>query len=296
MLDLPPHKIFTVSDYSTLMQPCVYAWLRGSEYLYVGFSSRGLSRLLSHDKIGKEYTIEPQDQFLYWQCESEEIAEEFELQLPDDKLQTFAASFQTSRNHILLHTNDREEANSDGFVEPLRRATAVWITGGRQWRLVKYYLGTAVEREIKALLTRGGVVGGSSAGASIQASYLVRAKPGNDQWPNGDNRIVMAPEYEVGFGLLPNSAIDQHVISLKRENALQQVLEKYPNILGIGIDEATAIVVRGDSFSVTGASKVIIHDRKKTPYFIAAGDEFNLRTRTVSRARIRPPNYPFQDF
>ena len=68
----------------------------------------------------------------------------------------------------VLHTRDRVRANSPGFVEPLRHASGVLIEGGRQWRLADAYLDTAVEREIKALLARGGVVCGGSAGATIQ--------------------------------------------------------------------------------------------------------------------------------
>ncbi|HEX5435361.1 MAG TPA: Type 1 glutamine amidotransferase-like domain-containing protein, partial [Candidatus Angelobacter sp.] len=74
----------------------------------------------------------------------------------------------------VLHTRDRKVANTEKFVAPLRHASGVWFEGGRQWRLADAYLGTRVEREIKALLARGGVVGGSSAGATIQGSFLVR--------------------------------------------------------------------------------------------------------------------------
>lgn len=86
----------------------------------------------------------------------------------------------------VLHTADRKEADSEAFTKPISEAKAVWIPGGRQWRLVDSYSGTRTEAEIKKLLARGGVVGGSSAGASIQASYLVRgAREGNE--------VMMAP-------------------------------------------------------------------------------------------------------
>lgn len=179
----------------------------------------------------------------------------------------------------ILHTRDRKQADSKEFVEPLRRASGVWIEGGRQWRLADAYLGTAVEKEIKALLARGGVVGGSSAGATIQGSYLVRgasATPGN---PDGDNTIMMAPGHEAGFALLPNSAIDQHVIVRHRENDLDPVIAAHPGLLGIGIDESAAIIVHGDSFEVM-AGKVIIHDGKPS-YVLSPGTKFNLRTRKV---------------
>src|SRR5262249_43556394 len=74
----------------------------------------------------------------------------------------------------VLHTRDPKVADSQGFVGPLLAAKAVWFEGGRQWRLVDAYLHTRTEREIWNVLDRGGVVGGSSAGATIQGSYLVR--------------------------------------------------------------------------------------------------------------------------
>jgi cyanophycinase len=179
----------------------------------------------------------------------------------------------------VLHTRDRKVADSAEFTLPLRQASGVWIEGGRHWRLADAYLGTAVEREIKGLLARGGVVGGSSAGATIQGSYMVRGAPASPGNPDGDNRIMMVPGYETGFALLTNSAIDQHVIARHRESDLVPVIASHPGLLGIGIDEKTAIVVHGDDFEVIGDSKVIIHDGKKPFYFLSHGQRFNLKTR-----------------
>jgi cyanophycinase len=179
----------------------------------------------------------------------------------------------------VLHTRDRKLADSAEFTQPLRQASGVWIEGGRQWRLADAYLGTAVEREIKALLARGGVVGGSSAGATIQGSYLVRGAPAAPGNPDGDNTIMMVPGHENGFALLPNSAIDQHVIARHRESDLVPVIASHPRLLGIGIDQETAIVVHGDTFEVIGDSKVIIHDGKNPFYFLSHGQKFNLKTR-----------------
>jgi cyanophycinase len=179
----------------------------------------------------------------------------------------------------VLHTRDRKLADSAEFTQPLRQASGVWIEGGRQWRLADAYLGTAVEREIKALLARRGVVGGSSAGATIQGSYLVRGAPAAPGNPDGDNTIMMVPGHENGFALLPNSAIDQHVIARHRESDLVPVIASHPRLLGIGIDQETAIVVHGDTFEVIGDSKVIIHDGKNPFYFLSHGQKFNLKTR-----------------
>jgi cyanophycinase len=180
--------------------------------------------------------------------------------------------------HItVLHTKDRVRANSDGFVEPLRHASGVWIVGGREYRLADAYLGTAVEREIKALVARGGVVAGSSAGASIMGSFLVRGAPGN-------GNSIASPGHEVGFGLLPNSAIDQHVNARDRERDLDPVIAAHPQLLGIGLDQDAAIVVHGDSFFVVGG-QVAIHDGKPhrgaNYYFLSSGQSYDLKTRAV---------------
>jgi cyanophycinase len=183
----------------------------------------------------------------------------------------------------ILHSRNRVLANSPDFVGPLRHASGVWIDGGRQWRLADAYLGTAVQSEIKALLDRGGVVLGGSAGASIQGSFLVRGAPGTPKNPDGDNTIMISPGHEVGFGLLPNSAIDQHIDARGREGDLHSVILKHPELLGIGIDQGAAIIVHGDSFFVV-SGRVAITDGKKHDgayyYFLSSGQAFNLRTRT----------------
>ena len=74
----------------------------------------------------------------------------------------------------VLHTTDRNVANSEEFVKPLIRAKGVWFSGGRQWHLVDSYKNTLTEKMLWQLLDRNGVIGGSSAGATIQGSYLAR--------------------------------------------------------------------------------------------------------------------------
>ncbi len=179
-------------------------------------------------------------------------------------------------NVTVLHTRDRKVADTEAFVAPLRKARGIWFSGGRQWRLVDSYLGTLFEREVKALLDRGGVVGGSSAGASIQASYLVRgAREGN--------QIMMARGYEEGFGLLTGAAVDQHINTRKRESDLAEVIHAHPDLLGIGLYESTAIIVKQDQFEIIGDGRVAItdgRDHSGTPYYmLSPGDRFNLRTR-----------------
>jgi cyanophycinase len=201
--------------------------------------------------------------------------------------QGFARSF-GFKNVTVLHTRDRAEADSEGFVAPLKKAKAVWFNGGRQWRIVDAFAGTRTQHEIEAVLERGGVIGGSSAGATIQGSYLVRgARDGND--------ILMAKGYEQGFGYLRAVAIDQHILPRNRVDDLVQVVGAHPELLGVGIDESTAIIVEGDRFEVIGRGVVGIYDGKehdgKRYYFLAPGERFDLkgRHRVSSLETNRPP-------
>jgi cyanophycinase len=183
----------------------------------------------------------------------------------------------------VLHTRDPNVADLERFTAPLDTADAVWFVGGRQWRLARVYGGTATLDAFRAVLDRGGVIGGSSAGASIQASFLVRGDP--------ESNDVMMGDYQTGFGFLPHSAVDQHLLARNRQYDLIPVIEAHPDLLGIGIDENTALVVRGDTARVTGESKVAIYDHRRWAeadstlrrddkfFFLEPGDRLDLRTR-----------------
>ena len=181
----------------------------------------------------------------------------------------------------VLHTTDPAVANTDEFVEPLKRARGVWFGGGRQWRLADAYLNTKVHDELWKVLERGGVIGGSSAGATIQGSYLAR----------GDTRTntIMMGDHVEGMGFLKNAAIDQHLLRRNRQFDLLEIIEAHTDLLGIGIDENTAIVVNGDEFVVIGQGYVAIYDHDRQIdsggkfYFLAPGQRFDLATREAFR-------------
>lgn len=178
----------------------------------------------------------------------------------------------------ILHTRDRGEADDPQFVIPLKSATGVWIAGGRQYRLVDAYLGTLTEKEISGVLDRDGVVGGSSAGASILGSFLLRGAPVG-------NAMIVAPGYEKGFGFLRGVAIDQHLLARGRENDLLQVLKAHPLLLGIGVDEGTAAIVIGDRLQVIGQGKAVVYNTfAKEPmpaYWLSEGDVYDLGARRI---------------
>ena len=189
------------------------------------------------------------------------------------------------KNVRMLHTHDPAVADSEAFVQPLRDANAVWFNGGRQWNIVDSYANTLTYREFHKVLERGGVIGGSSAGATIQGAYLVRGD-------TSGSAMVMTDEanHEEAFKFLRKTAIDQHINARNRWDDLVPVIEKRPELLGIGLSEATAIVVTGDTFEVMGTWKVAVHDNTRLyqpwekPYFVLSpGDLYNMKTREIER-------------
>ena len=185
-------------------------------------------------------------------------------------------------NVTVLHTRDPSEADTAAFVEPLTTAAGVWFSGGRQWRLADAYLGTRFMDELTGVLDRGGVIGGTSAGASIMGSFLVRGD-------TSGNTIVIG-DHIVGFGYLENTGVDQHVAQRGRQTDLFEVVDRYPDILGVGLDEPIAAVFTADSFEVVGSGLAYVHyralwdfaDTREDRYMrLPPGTVFDLRTLTT---------------
>jgi cyanophycinase len=183
----------------------------------------------------------------------------------------------------VLHTTDRTVANSKQFVAPLKTATGVWLEGGRHWRLTDAYLNTLTLKELFKLLDRGDTIGGGSAGATVQGSYMVRGSSNPD-----DNTIMMAPGHEIGFGFFTNVTVDQHVDVRHRENDLAAVIKTHPQLLCFGIDQSTSMTVHGDTLTVNGPKRVAVWDGKdhdgKGYYYLHTGDELNRATRVAKFA------------
>ncbi len=187
-----------------------------------------------------------------------------------------------ARNVYTLFTKDPRVADTDSFVAVIKRAGGIWFEGGRQFRLVDAYAGTKTEAAFNAVLARGGVVGGSSAGASILGDFLVRGAP------SSNNLIMDFPGYQQGFSYLRNVGIDQHVVARERlPDLADSIMTKYPQLLGISEDEGTAWVVRGDTGTIVGRSKAFVYsgsgptDAGKPFLTLYPGDRYDLGARRV---------------
>jgi cyanophycinase len=181
----------------------------------------------------------------------------------------------------VLEGRTLKDVESPAFLDALREATGIWFGGGRQWRFVDAYEDTKALPLMFDVLKRGGVIGGTSAGASIQAEYMCRGSPLG-------NLEIRYEGYERGLGFLPGVAVDQHFTQRKRHQDMTSLMKTYPQLLGIGIDEATAIIVQGQVAEVIGKGKVHFYDTKRKvpedePDYLAltAGSRYDLKDRKV---------------
>lgn len=185
----------------------------------------------------------------------------------------------------VVHCADASRTLGEDDLKPLVDATGVWFGGGRQWRFIDAYEGTPFVTLCHAVLARGGVIGGSSAGATIQGEYLVRGHPLG-------NTVMMAEGYERGFGFLPGAAIDQHFTQRNRAADLQGVKRAHPQLVCLGVDESTALEVSGSRGRVIGAGTVSVYDRRPAeapddperwlePVVLASGEVYDFSTRSI---------------
>lgn len=162
--------------------------------------------------------------------------------LPDQTVDMYWGDPRSVASATMLHTRSRIQANLSDFVRPLNEATGVWFCGGQQHRIGDAYVGTLVEKELNNLLNRGGVIGGTSAGAAVMSSIMI----------TGGNPI---PTLDKGFPLIEHiigqkCIIDQHIDTRNRIERLLRALELHPEYMGLGICEGAAIVVNSSDITV----------------------------------------------
>ena len=180
-------------------------------------------------------------------------------------------------NVHLLHADDPELVDGDArLLASLENATGVWIDGGRTYRLMDRFEGTRAHELIHGILDRGGVVGGSSAGSQVAGDMLVRGDPRT-------NSVLAFDGYLKGLQLLRGVVMDAHFLQRERGEAFGQLISRYPVMLGIGVDENTAIVVRGSVGTVIGENVVTFYDawKRESPRVttLANGEAFDLARR-----------------
>jgi len=155
-------------------------------------------------------------------------------------------------NLSTIHTRDKVIADDPKNIALIRNAKGIFFGGGDQDLIAAAYGGTQLYKEFIALLERGGVIMGTSAGATIMGSLLV----------GGDARkdLTKPFPFQPAFSFVKNMAIDQHVLVRNRQFDLIPVIERYPPNIGVAIDESTAIIVEAGKFKVWGLSYALLFD------------------------------------
>lgn len=165
----------------------------------------------------------------------------------------------------------RAEADADSNVARVSKATGIWFGGGDQSRLTGILKGTRVEQAMHDRYAAGAVVGGTSAGAAVMSAVMLTGDErhrGGDRLPSdsGDAYLTIARDNVItvpGFGFITNAVVDQHFFRRKRHNRLVSVVLEHPELVGVGIDESTALVVDSvGKWSIIGASAAIIYDAR----------------------------------
>jgi len=198
----------------------------------------------------------------------------------------------------ILNVNTRDDANNDDNAEKIRASTGVFFTGGDQLRITSILGGTKVYAAMQEAYDKGTVIAGTSAGASAMSNNMI--VDGNSNDSARKCTLKMAP----GLGLLQDAIIDQHFAQRGRIGRLLCGVAENPYMLGIGIDEDTAIQVYPDAhFEVVGTNAVTVIDGRSikssnvseskpdeilainnvTVHILPEGYGFDMRSREVMR-------------
>jgi cyanophycinase len=164
-----------------------------------------------------------------------------------------------------LRVEQRPEANSEEALPLLQEATGIFITGGDQARLVELLVGTLVMECIRLRNADGVVVAGTSAGASILSTLMMAGGTGVGGDSNGAAARKGMVDVVAGFGLLQDIIIDQHFSQRGRLGRLLSVFAGTPGLVGLGLDEDTAVLIdREGTLEVLGSNMVTIVDGRDT--------------------------------
>jgi len=177
-----------------------------------------------------------------------------------------------------FHHLSRKEALAPESVRLLDGAGGVYFSGGDQAKHTAVLLDTPLHRRLLELYGQGAVIGGTSAGAAVMSQVMItgderrRPKEGHEFETIETGNVLTSP----GLGFLTEAIIDQHFVRRKRHNRLISLLAEHPRLLGIGIDESTAILIEPDqTFEVMGSGAVLVYDPGQARFEARADKTFS---------------------
>ncbi|MDN3654818.1 cyanophycinase [Ferruginibacter paludis] len=185
---------------------------------------------------------------------------------PDTSFYYFKEDFQPVCNAPVANLNfTSDKVNDKNWLDSVKHARLIFITGGDQERFMAVVLNTPVYHAIHAAFNNGSTIAGTSAGAAVMCEKMITGKELTDTIYNATFKKIHANNIHIakGLGLLNNAVIDQHFIVRSRYNRLLSAMASLPSYACIGIDEATAIIVEGNRITVTGESQVVLMQKPR---------------------------------
>ncbi|WP_406823761.1 cyanophycinase [Pedobacter sp. KACC 23697] len=181
-------------------------------------------------------------------------------EVPDVGFGTISTQLKKLDNRTIRNFNfSKHDVNDKKWIDSLTGAKLIYILGGDQNRFMKSVLNTPVYTAIHKAYQNGATIAGTSAGAAVMSKYMITGKQLLDTvYKETFNKLWdQNIEFAEGTGLLQNTIIDQHFLKRNRYNRLISALAAHPNLVCIGIDESTAIIVHGNKATVAGESQVV---------------------------------------
>jgi cyanophycinase len=234
--------LFSVANYSLAQTP------KGKLFI-IGGGDRSdalMKQVLSVAELGKK------DYIVVLPMSSEE---------PDSSFIFFKNQMvKLTSNPIIMLNFNKETAQNKKLTDSVSKAKLIFISGGDQNRFMGVVQNTPIKTAIQKAFENGSTISGTSAGAAVMSEKMITGnqKLGKEYSGTFDNIRYDNLETSEGLGLLKTAVIDQHFLKRNRYNRLLSALVEFPNLTGIGIDEATAIIVRNNQIEVAGESEVIV--------------------------------------
>ncbi|QDT73529.1 cyanophycinase [Lacipirellula limnantheis] len=191
--------------------------------------------------------------------------------VPDEVGPELLAEFKRNGAKDVAYYNlTHEQAIQPGSDKILDGAGGVWFSGGDQTLLTAALLNTPVHQRMLELYGEGAVIGGTSAGAAVQSQFMITGNERKTGGAEGDWDVILADDVEhaQGFGFVQDAVIDQHFVARRRHNRLIAVVLQNPKLVGVGIDESTAMLLRPDGkYEALGEGQVIVYDARQARVF-----------------------------
>jgi cyanophycinase len=207
-------------------------------------------------------------------------------------------------NDVAYYQLTHDEAMKPASAKILDGTGGIWFAGGDQARLTAALLDTPIHKRMLELYESGCVIGGTSAGAAVMSEVMITGDEKRTDGKEGSWEVIWADDIirTRGFGFVKAAVIDQHFVTRRRLNRLIATIIENPKLVGVGIDESTAVLVRPDGkYEVLGENQVVVFDARRARIFktptdrlgakgmtmdvLVAGDVYDITTGKVEASR-----------